>query len=164
MDRRCVRFSLACWRCEAREESPELPLSADMLPSKVPALGDRGAWVGVGGTINVAFKVTGTMDWSRIWGSDGGGTVSGSDVDEEMSAAKDETGVGGALPSSDVIIWGWGDWSRPEAAGATSSGWLPYLSIVMYWRCLYAVQLARCSSWDFTCWREESKLKISKKG
>ena len=40
-----------------------------------------------------------------------------------MSAAEAGTDVGGAFLSSDVIIWGWGAWSRPEAAGAAVPGW-----------------------------------------
>ena len=39
-----------------------------------------------------------------LWGGEGGVTVAGLSVDAEMSAADDGTDVGGASPSSDVII------------------------------------------------------------
>ena len=59
---------------------------------------------------------------SSTWGGDGGGTVSRLAVDADISAAKTGTDVGGVLLSSDVIILGWGAFSRPEAAGAAVPG------------------------------------------
>ena len=106
-----MRLSLACWRREAWAERPERPLSV------APKLGGKGTWAGVGRSITVVSEVAGALAWSRTWGGDGGGTISGSAVDVEMSAAKAVADVGGAFPSSDVIIRGWAAWSRPEAAG-----------------------------------------------
>ena len=155
MDRRCVSFSLAFCHCESQSECPEHPLSAAMLPSEVLALGGRGNWDGVGGSITVFYEVAGTLAWGSTWGGDGGGTVAGSAVDAEMSTAEVRMDVGGELPPSDVIIQGWGAWSRPEAAGASVTGWLPYLSTVMYRCCLGAVQLVGWSWQETTCWRKE---------
>ena len=93
------------------------------LPSEVPTLGGRGDWAGVGAPITVDSEVAGTMAWGRTLVGDGGGTVAGSAVDAEISAARAGMDVGGAFPSSYVIIRGWGDWSRPEASGAAVPGW-----------------------------------------
>ena len=85
-------------------EHPERPLSATTLPSEVPTLGVRGSWDGLGVIITVGSEVAGNLYWIRNWGGDGGGTYDGLDVDAEMSAAKAEMYVGGALPPLGVII------------------------------------------------------------
>ena len=65
-----------------------------MLPSEVPKIGGRGTWDGLGEPITVGSEVAGTLTWSRNWVGDGGGTVSGLDVDAEMSATNSGTNVG----------------------------------------------------------------------
>ena len=123
MDRMYVRWSLSCWRRKSRAENPKRPLSADTIPSEVLALGGRGTWYRVVGNISVSSKVAGTLAWSSTWGGDVGGTVSGSADNAEMSAAESGTDVRGEFPSLDVIIRGWGAWSRKEASGAEVTGW-----------------------------------------
>ena len=83
-------------------------LSAATLMLEVLTLNGRGDWVRVGDPITVGPKVYGNLDWSRTWGGDDGGTISGAAVNVEMSTAKAGTDVGGALPSLYVIIWVWG--------------------------------------------------------
>ena len=118
-----MRLSLAFWRPEAWSEHPERLLSAATLPPEAPDLVGGGAWSVVGGPITVVSEVSGTMDWSRTFGGDGGVAISGSAVNAEISAAKAGTDVGGSFLSSDVIIQGWVSWSRPEAAGEKVPGW-----------------------------------------
>ena len=123
MDRRCVRLSLACRR---REAQAERPLSAATHPDEVPTLIGRRTWDGLGGPIAVGSEVYETLDLSRTWGGGGGGTVAGSAVDADISASEARTDVGG--PSSDVIIRGWVDLSRPDAAGAAVPARMPLLA------------------------------------
>ena len=49
------------------------------------------------------------LNWIRNWVGDVGGTVSGSDINEDMYTTEAWTDVGGALLSLGFIIWGWGD-------------------------------------------------------
>ena len=86
------------------------------------------------GFITVGSEVAGTLDWSRNWGGDGGGTNDGLDFDVEMSAAKSGMDFGGALSSLGVIILGWGALFRSEAVGAAVTKWRSYQSTEMYHR------------------------------
>ena len=123
MDKICVRLSLACLCREAQAEHLQHPIGPDMLPSEVLIRGRRRDQPGVGGPITVGSEVSGTLAWSRTWGGDGGGTISGLSVDADMCTTKAGTDVGGAFLSSDVIIWGWCDWYRPVAACQSVPGW-----------------------------------------
>ena len=95
MDRRCVRSSLACWRREAQAERPERPLSA---------LVAGGIGLELEGPSSSSHSLVERYLGVGIQGGDGGVTLAGLSVDAEMSAAEARTDVGGAFPSSDVII------------------------------------------------------------
>ena len=100
---------MACWCRKAQEECLGRPLSAAMLPSEVLALCDMGAQYVVRGPITAGSEVAGMLNWIRNWVGDVGGTVSGSDINEDMYTTEAWTDVGGALLSLGFIIWGWGD-------------------------------------------------------
>ena len=106
MERRCTKSSLACWRLEARTERPVRPLSAAALLMEAATLGGWGTWADVRGGITVGPEVPSTLGKRRGSEGDGEGTVAGSAVDAEMSAAESGTDGGGACPSSDFIVRG----------------------------------------------------------
>ena len=95
MDKRWTRSSLACWRLEARTERPVRPLSASALPMDLETLSGRGTWAGVKGGITVGPEVPLMLGKRRGSEGDGEGTVAGSAVDAEISAAEDGTDGGG---------------------------------------------------------------------
>ena len=74
-------------------------LGAATLLSEVPTLGGRGTWYGLVVPITVGSEVSGTLDYSRTWDGDGVGTISGLDVNADMSASDAGTDILGSFPS-----------------------------------------------------------------
>ena len=94
------------------------PISAASIPLKVVTLGGIGTWPGVRGEITSVPKVPSTLGGRRVLEGDGEGTVAGSEVYAEMSAANYGTDGGGESPSLDFIVQVWGAGCRTGSAGA----------------------------------------------
>ena len=73
---------------------------------EVATLGGRGTWAGVSGGITVGPEVPSTLGGRMGSESDEEGTVVGSAVDVEMSAAEAGTDGGGAFHSSGFTVRG----------------------------------------------------------
>ena len=103
-ERRRTRLYVACWRIKTHIERLLHPISTASLPLDLATLGDRGTWDEVRGGITIVPKVPPTSGGRRGSEVDREGTVVGSEVDSEASAAEAGTDSGGVLPSSDFIV------------------------------------------------------------
>ena len=71
---------------------------------EVATLGVRGTWAGVRGGITVGPEFPSALGEKRGSEGDGEGTLAGSAVDAEISAAEAGTDCGGAFLSFDFIV------------------------------------------------------------
>ena len=100
---RWTKSSLACWRLKVRTERQVIPFSAFTL-------GGRMTWAGVIGCSTIVHKVSLVLGGRRESVGDGegdkSGTVAGSALAAEISAAEAGTDNGGELPYSDFTVRG----------------------------------------------------------